>query len=211
MTSDDLKGIVEFLRSAERLKATYRSAWTSDGDRESVAAHTWRLCLMALVLADDYPEIDAGRLIRMLIVHDLGEALHGDIPAPRQDPASGKAEQERRDLLEVLAPLPEKLRRDITRLWDEYDGGTTPEARLAKGLDKLETILQHNQGRNPGDFDYAFNLEYGRAFTADDHRLAALRALLDAETASRAGQRVPAAPEPAEVTDHPRGDPPRGP
>ena len=191
MNSDDLKGVVEFLRSAERLKATYRCAWTSNGDRESVAAHTWRLCLMALVLADDYPEIDAGRLIRMLIVHDLGEALHGDIPAPRQDPASGKAEQERRDLLALLAPLPETLRQDITRLWDEYDGATTPEARLAKGLDKLETILQHNQGRNPGDFDYAFNLEYGRAFTVDDHRLAALRTLLDAETARRAGQGGP--------------------
>lgn len=191
MTAEELDGIVAFLKSAERLKATYRSAWTSNGDRESVAAHTWRLCLMALVLADDYPGIDAGRLLRMLIVHDLGEALHGDIPAPRQDPSSGKAAQERRDLLELLAPLPEKLRQDITRLWDEYDGAATPEARLAKGLDKLETILQHNQGLNPADFDYAFNLEYGRAFTADDHQLAALRALLDAETARRAGQGGP--------------------
>lgn len=202
MTSDDLKGVLGFLRSAERLKATYRSAWTTNGDRESVAAHTWRLCLMALLLADDYPEIDVNRLVRMLIVHDLGEALHGDIPAPRQDPAAGKAEQERRDLLELLAPLPEKLRHDITRLWDEYDGAATPEARLAKGLDKLETIMQHNQGRNPGDFDYAFNLEYGRNFTAADHRLAALRALLDAETAHRAGQRAPASPDTTNTKHH---------
>lgn len=207
MTSDELKGVLGFLRSAERLKATYRSAWTSTGDRESVAAHTWRLCLMALLLAEDFPEVDRDRLIRMLIVHDLGEALHGDIPAPRQDPAAGKAEQERRDLLELLAPLPGRMRQAITRLWDEYDGAATPEARLAKGLDKLETILQHNQGRNPDGFDYAFNLEYGRAFTVDDHRLAALRALLDAETVRRAGERRPGTPDSGDVTDLSRGDP----
>jgi putative hydrolase of HD superfamily len=62
----------------------------------------------------------------------------------------------------------------------------TPEAKLAKGLDKLETIMQHNQGHNPSDFDYAFNLEYGRRFTSDDSRLASLRAILDRETSARA-------------------------
>ena len=186
MRPTEVDGMLKFLRSAERLKGTFRSAWTSTGERESVAAHTWRLCLLALVLADHFPEVDFARLIRMLIVHDLGEALHGDIPAPRQDAATGKAEQERRDLLELLAALPEQQRRDITALWDEYDGAETPEARLAKGLDKLETIMQHNEGRNPGDFDYRFNLEYGRSFTSADARLAALRAVLDAETLQRA-------------------------
>jgi putative hydrolase of HD superfamily len=188
VTPTELDGIIAFLRSAERLKGTFRSAWTSSGERESVAAHTWRLCLMALLLADHFPEVDFARLIRILIVHDLGEALHGDIPATRQDPSTGKAEQERRDLLELLAPLSEELRRDVTRLWDEYNGAATPEARLAKGLDKLETIMQHNEGRNPGDFDYMFNLEYGRRFTTADPRLAALRAVLDAETVQRAAR-----------------------
>jgi putative hydrolase of HD superfamily len=193
VTPAELDGIIEFLRSAERLKGSFRSAWTSNGERESVAAHTWRLCLMALLLADHFPEVDFSRLIRILIVHDLGEALHGDIPATRQDPSTSKAAQERRDLLELLAPLPENLRRDVTALWDEYDGAATPEARLAKGLDKLETIMQHNEGRNPGDFDNGFNLEYGRSFTTADPRLAALRAVLDAETVRRAAQSSPGA------------------
>lgn len=192
MTPTDLDGILQFLRSAERLKGTFRSAWTSNGERESVAAHTWRLCLMALLIADQFPEVDFSRLIRILIVHDLGEALHGDIPAPRQHPSSNKAAQERRDLLELMAPLPEPQRSAITRLWDEYDSAATPEARLAKGLDKLETIMQHNQGRNPGDFDYRFNLEYGRNATTTDPRLAALRAVLDAETLERAAGSSPA-------------------
>jgi putative hydrolases of HD superfamily len=59
---------------------------------------------------------------------------------------------------------------------------------VAKGLDKLETILQHTQGANPADFDYAFNLDYGQRYTAADPLLAALRARLDEETARRAEQ-----------------------
>lgn len=45
---NELGGILDFLRSAERLKTTVRTAYTSTGDCESVAEHTWRLCLMAM-------------------------------------------------------------------------------------------------------------------------------------------------------------------
>jgi putative hydrolase of HD superfamily len=186
MDPDDLNGIITFLQSAERLKETYRSAWTSAGDRESVAEHSWRLCLMALVLADHFPEVDFARLIRMLIIHDLGEALHGDIPAPEQQAVPDKAVQERDDLAVLLSPLPAHLQDGIGALWDEYEAAATPEARLAKGLDKLETIMQHNQGRNPEGFDYRYNLAYGQQFTDADPRLAAIRALLDRETDRRA-------------------------
>ena len=65
-------------------------------------------------------------------------------------------------------------------------GGGLPEAKVAKGLDKLETILQHNQGRNPANFDYAFNLDYGQRYTAADPIMSALRERLDEETARRA-------------------------
>lgn len=183
---DDLAGVVTFLQQAERLKATRRSGWTSTGEPETVAAHTWRLCLMAMVLGDRFPEVNVERVIRMLVVHDLGEALHGDIPAPQQAGAGSKAVEERRDLLELLTPLPAQTGAMILQLWDEYEACETLEARLAKGLDKLETIMQHNQGRNPDDFDYEFNLEYGRRFTSDDPQLAALREMLDRETSARA-------------------------
>lgn len=182
---DEISGVLAFLREAERLKSTRRSAWTSTGEPETVAAHSWRLCLMAMVLADQFPEVRLDRVIRMLLIHDLGEALHGDIPAPLQGASGAKAADERRDLLAVLAPLPAQSRESIVELWDEYEACETAEARLAKGLDKLETILQHVQGRNPPDFDYGFNLQYGRRFTSDDPRLAALRAILDRETAAR--------------------------
>jgi putative hydrolase of HD superfamily len=183
---DELEGVLAFLRAAERLKTVTRSGWTSTGQAESVAEHTWRLCLMAMLLYGRAPGVDIARLLKMCLIHDLGEAIGGDIPAPRQAQGVSKARQERADLLDLTAPLPEALRQEIVELWDEYEAAATPEARLAKGLDKLETILQHNQGLNPADFDYAFNLGYGQQYTAADPLLAALRERLDQETARRA-------------------------
>ena len=186
MESSDIHGILTFLRSAERLKNVTRSAWTSAGTPESVAEHTWRLCLMALVLSDRVGPVDVGRLLRMCIVHDLGEAIGGDVPAIHQDPAAPKSESERRDLLTLLEPLPSTVRDEIVALWDEYERAESSEAKVAKALDKLETIMQHNQGLNPGDFDYRFNLTYGRQYTSDNAVISAVRAVLDAETEARA-------------------------
>ena len=187
MQPSELAGILEFLRAAERLKTTARSGWTSAGQPESVAEHTWRLCLMALVLRPSFPDVNFERLVKICIVHDLGEAIGGDVPAPEQLRRAGsKAVDERRDLLQLLAPLPAPVRDEITALWDEYERAQSTEARLAKALDKLETILQHTQGHNPADFDYRFNLTYGRQYTGDHPLLAAVRAVLDEETERRA-------------------------
>jgi len=183
-----LGGVLEFLRAAERLKVTTRSAYTSEGRAESVAEHSWRVCLMALVLRDEFPGIDLGKLIAMCVIHDLGEAIGGDVPAPEQaarlarDPTASKAAQEREDLLTLVAPLPAHVRAEITALWDEYESATTREARIAKALDKLETILQHTQGANPPGFDYRFNLCYGRLFTVGYPAIVRLRQVLDEET-----------------------------
>lgn len=185
MNSADLEGILAFLRATERLKNVTRSAWSSEGRRESVAEHSWRLCLMALVFGGSFPGVDFARLVKICIIHDLGEAIGGDIPAPQQA-GRPKAADERRDLLRLLEPLPPELRGEITGLWDEYEEAGSPEARLAKALDKLETIMQHNQGSNPPDFDYRFNLEYGRRFTGDDPLIVAIREILDRETEERA-------------------------
>lgn len=187
MATNDLGSILDFLRAAEALKTAHRSGWTSAGQQESVAEHTWRVCLMALVLSPRFPGIDFEKLVKICIIHDLGEAIGGDIPAPEQARrGAAKSGDERRDLVTLLAPLPGALRDEITALWDEYENAASPEARLAKGLDKLETILQHTQGANPPDFDYRFNLGYGRQYTADEPVLVELRRILDDETERRA-------------------------
>jgi len=192
MHAAEIAGVLEFLRTAERLKSTTRTGYTSTGQQESVAEHTWRLCLMALVLRPSFPDIDFAKLVRICIIHDLGEAIHGDVSAPEQarraaeGTLGGKSDQERRDLMQLLSPLPAPQRDEIAALWDEYEAAESPEAKLAKALDKLETIMQHNQGLNPPDFDYRFNLGYGRKHTTDIPLIAELREILDRETEARA-------------------------
>jgi putative hydrolase of HD superfamily len=90
--------------------------------------------------------------------------------------------------VKLVSPLPPALRTEIIAVWDEYESATTPEARLAKALDKLQTILQHTQSRNPPDFDYRFNVGYGREQTAGPPVIAALREILDRETERRAAE-----------------------
>jgi putative hydrolase of HD superfamily len=194
MHANEIEPVLTFLRAAERLKTVTRSGWTSEGEQESVAEHTWRLCLMAMLLYGHTPGIDLARLLKICLIHDLGEAIGGDVPAPAQVADKSKAGQERRDLLQLTAPLPADLRQEIVELWDDYEAAGSPEAKVAKGLDKLETILQHNQGRNPAGFDYGFNLDYGSRYTSADAIMSAVRKRLDQETARHAeNQEKPAA------------------
>ncbi|MBF9234360.1 HD domain-containing protein [Microvirga sp. BT350] len=186
MLAEEMKGVLAFLKSAEKLKDTLRSGHTSGGRGESTAEHTWRLCLMVLVFARELPGIDVLKLLKLCIVHDLGEALSGDIPAIFQTEGAHKSEQERSDLQVLTQPLPPAQRSEILSLWEEYEAASSPEAVLAKGFDKLETILQHNQGLNPADFDYAFNLTYGLKQTSAHPLVASLRAILDEETRAHA-------------------------
>ena len=185
MATADLEGYLAFFRAVEPLKDTLRSGYTAQGRPESTAEHTWRACLMAVTLAEELPGVDAGRLVAMLVVHDIAEAVGGDVPAPQQ--TGDKSAAERADLAELIAPLPPAAAARIAKLWEEYAAAATPEALLAKGLYRLEIVLQHTQGTNPPDFDYAFNLRYGREHTERHPLVAALRAAVDAETARRAG------------------------
>lgn len=196
LPADEIKGVLAFLREAERLKSVIRSGYTSTGRPESTAEHTWRLCLMATLLADGLGDIDVARLLKICIVHDLGEALHGDVPAVAQVEGDDRAARERADIETLTQPLDDKRRAEILALWHDYETGASPEGRLAKGLDKLETILQHTQGLNPADFDYAFNLDYGTKHTAVHPLIGAIRAELDNDTRARmTAQQASGAPD----------------
>ncbi|MBG6502219.1 HD domain-containing protein [Pseudomonas aeruginosa] len=189
MSLELLSNRLEFLREAERLKDVLRSAHTSSGRPESTAEHSWRLCLMALAFEDQLASLDLGKVLRMCVVHDLGEAIHGDIPAVEQAAHPDKGEQERADLLQLPRHLAAPLRDRLLALWDEYERGESAEALAVKALDKLETLLQHTQGDNPADFDYAFNLDYGRRYTDRAPLFKTLRELLDARTRQRLAAR----------------------
>ena len=140
---------------------------------------------MIAAFARDLPGYDLARLLKLAIVHDLGEAIHGDTPATEQLLDPDRLERERRDMAALCAPLPADVRSEILDLWDDYVRARSPEAGLVKGFDKLETMLQHLAGRNPPDFDYAFNLTYGAAQTCHHPLLRDIRAIVDEATRGR--------------------------
>ncbi|GBR69345.1 HD domain-containing protein [Gluconobacter kanchanaburiensis] len=182
MTEGDLAKRLDFLREASRLKDILRRTYTHDGHTESTAEHSWALCLLVMTFADQLGDIDLLKLLKICIIHDLGEAIHGDVPAISQTASAGKAAQEREDLLAIMVPLPHELQSEFLSLWDEYEHAASPEARLAKAFDKIETISQHNAGLNPDDFDHTFNLTYGRRYTDATDLTRRIRAILDRET-----------------------------
>lgn len=181
----DIQNRLAFIREAEKLKDVLRSAYTSEGRHESTAEHTWRLCLLAMVFEDQLRHLDFAKVLKICIIHDLGEAINGDISAVEQTVDSNKSEQERSDLLTLMQPLDAALREQLLLLWDEYENASSPEAKAVKAMDKIETLIQHNQGANPPDFNYEFNLEYGKNYTDADPLFSRVRADIDKETQSK--------------------------
>ena len=136
--------LLKALRTAERLKDATRHCYTSGGRRESVAEHSWRITLMAYWVSDEFPEADLEKLMKMCLIHDLGEAVTGDIPAFEKTQADTEVE-DRAVEEQVAALLPEREREEFLALFQEMNALETPEARLYKAFDKLEALIQHNE------------------------------------------------------------------
>ena len=181
----EIDKLMETMALAQRLKDNTRHSWTAGGRRESVAEHCWRLVLLAFFLRDEFPEADMERVLRMCLVHDLGEAFTGDIPAFHKTAADEAAES--RALAEWVGGLPEPYRGELSALYREMDALETPEARIYKSLDKLEAVLQHNEA--PLDtwlpLERELNLTYGEDNVAFSPYLTALRARLRRDTEAK--------------------------
>jgi putative hydrolase of HD superfamily len=172
------------LRELGRLKDVLRSGRTAAGRRESVAEHSWRVAVMALLTAEA-AGADPLRAVGLALVHDLGEALGGDVPAPEQRPGDDRTARERADLDRLLEAAPAAARARLAALWEEAAAGETAAARLVKALDRLETVATHVEGAQAPGFDWRFNLGYGRDLTDAVPQVRAIRALVDAETRAR--------------------------
>ncbi len=144
-----IDGVIEFIKEIEGLKSVTRTAWTKTGRRESTAEHSWRLAMLLMLLEEEFDYIDINKAIKMSLVHDLGELYDGDISAVLQTDDNIKLDIEERAMKRMLTTLPESISKNIYDLWCEYNSCSTKEAKLVKAMDKLETIVQHNQGNNP--------------------------------------------------------------
>ena len=133
---------LDTLLVAERLKDTTRHCYTAGGRHESVAEHSWMTTLMAFFLRDEFPEADMDKVIRMCIIHDLGEAFTGDIPSFDKTAEHEKIEETR--LNTWVSSLPEPYTAEMTALYEEMAQRKTLEAKIYKAIDGMEAVIQHN-------------------------------------------------------------------
>lgn len=138
----EARKLLEVLSVAERLKDATRHCYTSNGRHESVAAHSWMMTLMAFFMKDEFPKVDMDKVIKMCIVHDLGEAFTGDIPVFDKTDENEKTEEKL--LYAWVHTLPENYKAEMTVLYDEMAKRETMEAKVYKAIDGLEALIQHN-------------------------------------------------------------------
>ena len=102
----EIRRLLDFLKTAEQLKCNTRHSYTSSGRLESVAEHSWRLALMAMLVGDEFPEMDMDKVIKMCLIHDMGEAITGDIPAFEKTDKDRKVENKKVEQLTDILPEP---------------------------------------------------------------------------------------------------------
>lgn len=177
--------LLQILHTAEKLKDTTRHCDTSGGRRESVAEHSWRLALMACLLRDEFPALDMDKVVRMCLIHDLGECFTGDIPSFLKTGADAAREDSL--LARWVSSLPAPYCTDMAALYAEMDALETQEARLYKALDKLEAVIQHNEAPISTWLprEYALNLTYADENVAFSPYLTALRETVRDETKAK--------------------------
>lgn len=171
----DARTLLEALKVAERLKDTTRHCYTAKGRHESVAEHCWMMTLMAFLMRDEFPEVDMDKVIRMCIIHDLGECFMGDIPSFEKSSEHENLEEELLD--NWVSSLPSPYAQEMRTLYAEMNARKTPEARVYKAIDGLEAVIQHNISDLSTWIpkEYELNLTYADDKVAFSDYLKALR------------------------------------
>uniref|UniRef100_J3LA60 5'-deoxynucleotidase n=1 Tax=Oryza brachyantha TaxID=4533 RepID=J3LA60_ORYBR len=169
---------IDFLTLCYRLKTTKRAGWVRRGVQgpESVADHMYRMGVMALVAAD-LPGVNRDRCVKMAIVHDIAEAIVGDITPSDGVPKEEKSRREKEALDHMCSLLGGGSRaEEIRELWMEYEQNATLEAKVVKDFDKVEMILQaleyeKEQGLDLEEFFQStagkFQTDVGKAWAAE--------------------------------------------
>ena len=193
----EARELLNALHVAERLKDATRHCYTSGGRHESVAEHSWRITLMAYWIKDEFPQADMDKVIRMCLIHDLGEAFTGDIPSFLKTAAD--EDREETLLANWVSSLPEPYRQEMAALYEEMKARQTLEARIFKALDNLEAVIQHNESdlSTWTESEYELNLHYGEDKVAFSPYLTALRQAIREDTEEKLRAAA------AEIKQHP--------
>lgn len=150
--------LLKILNVAEKLKCNTRHCYTSSGRHESVAEHCWRTALMAMLLESEFPQANMNKVIKMILIHDLGEAFTGDIPCFNK---TSKDETNESNVLDDwVKTFPEPEQKQWLELYAEMNALETQEAKIYKALDKMEAVIQHDES----DISTWIPLEYELQF-----------------------------------------------
>lgn len=146
-----LREQIEFIVEVDQLKTVLRqSPLLADDRRENDAEHSWHLALMIMVLAEYADEpIDVQKTLGLVVLHDLIEIYAGDTPLYGVDGHDDQAEREQAAADQLFALLPLDQGKRFRELWDEFEARTSPEARFAKAMDRLQPLLL-NYGNKGG-------------------------------------------------------------
>ena len=176
------KEFLSILSVAEKLKCNTRHCYTSSGRHESVAEHSWRVALMAMLLSPEFPGADMNRVVRMCLIHDLGEAFTGDIPSFEKTEADVAREDAAFD--GWVKTLPEETRREFSELLAEMNALETQEAKIYKALDKMEAVISHNESDISSwiPLEYDLQLTYGADNVQFSPYMQALKAKVNDDT-----------------------------
>ncbi|MCW4015723.1 MAG: HD domain-containing protein [Candidatus Bathyarchaeota archaeon] len=141
ITDSSLQSLVKFLEITGILKRTPRTGWVDVGvyQPESVADHTFRTAFLCMLYAD-MQSLDQLKLLRMALIHDLPEAIIGDLMPSQKNPETKQNEQTA--IHQMLNLLPKIQRENYLAVWNEYKEGKTKEAKAVRQLDKIEMALQ---------------------------------------------------------------------
>jgi putative hydrolase of HD superfamily len=162
--TDIHKNFFEFLKIAEKLKGELRHSWVSrSGRQESVAEHMWMMALSAFVLMEESKlRLDKLKVLKMILIHDLGEAIIGDIPSHEISKRNAnKAAKEKKAIEKISKVLGKnKAAREIRNLFQEFEEQKTREAKFVYAVDKFECLVQHNLAdiKTWDDADYRYTL-----------------------------------------------------
>ncbi|CAA0826894.1 Metal-dependent phosphohydrolase [Striga hermonthica] len=169
---------IDFLTLCHRLKTTKRTGWVRRDvkEPESIADHMYRMGLMALI-SSDIPGVNREKCMKIAIVHDIAEAIVGDITPDDGIPKKEKSRREREALKNMCELLGGGERaKEISDLWMEYEENSSLEAKLVKDFDKVEMILQaleyeNEQGKNLEEFFEStagkFQTDLGKAWALE--------------------------------------------
>ncbi|TET72873.1 HD domain-containing protein [Candidatus Bathyarchaeota archaeon] len=147
-----MEDIIEFLSNVGKLKEIPRTGWVESGveEPESVADHSFRTAVLAMLLAD-LQGLDSGKAAKMALLHDLAEASTGDLtPEDKRQRGPAYLTEEEEAMGGLLSKLPRDVAARYKALWDEFRRGSSPEARVVAQADKVEMLLQASEYEGGG-------------------------------------------------------------